>query len=780
MLVAGIEKSRKIESIECVDGGWVLHSEIGKHRIRPVNENIVRITYTLKDYFSENDKPGVIVKDSYSGWKLEENEETISFLSTEMRVAVDRNSAAYTYYDKNNNILLKEKASESKVLEEFQSYIVDESSPMSVESVETPDGIKNVVREAAKIPGKKLYHTRTYYEWQEDEAIYGLGQQEEGFLNLRGQTVYVHQANRKIAVPMILSSKGYGILTDTYSPLIFNDNIYGSYIYTEADEELDYYFIAGNTLNDVVKGYRTLTGKAAMLPKWAFGYMQSQERYETSDEIISVAKEHRDRNIGLDCIVLDWCSWEDGKWGQKTFDKERFADPAQMVNELHDMDVHFMISIWPNMSKDTDNYKEMKDAGALLPASEIYNALDEKARALYWKQVNEGLFTYGIDAWWCDSSEPLTVEWTHRQRMEPANMYAEYCRELQNILPSEMTNAYPYFHAKTMYDGQRNVREDKRVCNLTRSAYTGQQRLGTILWSGDTDASWNTLKNQIACGLNFVASGLPYWTVDIGAFFVKNGNYWYWKGDYNNTYEDLGYVELYTRWYQWGAFLPVFRGHGTDCRRELWKYCGADNMFYDAMISINKLRYKLMPYIYSQAGKVWLEDASMVKMLAFDFGYDKNVLDIKDQYMFGESVMVCPVTEPMYYDKNSENISDSTVKTRKVYLPEGCEWYDYNTGTKYTGGQWIEADARIDIIPLYVRAGSIIPHTEVSEHVNEKDNIVWHVYPGNDCEYTLYEDAGDGYGYENGEYTCTKYVWKENEQCLYDEHMKTVECKIIG
>ncbi|MBE5937374.1 MAG: DUF4968 domain-containing protein [Lachnospiraceae bacterium] len=784
MLVANSEKSRKITEVKKSAEGFVMYSEIGIHRICPVNEYIVRITYTTKESFSENIKPGVINNSYYDGWSMSESENEICFSSSKTSLVVRKDLASYTFYDENRNILLKEREWESKSLEEFQAYMVDVNSPMSVEKINTPDGVKEVVRDAAKIPYKKLYHTRTYYEWQDDEAIYGLGQQEEGLLNLRNNVVYVHQANRKIAIPLLLSTKGYGLLTDTYSPLIFSDTVYGSYIYTEADEELDYYFIGGGNLNEVVKGYRLLTGKASMLPKWAFGYMQSQERYETAEEIISVAKEHRDRGIGLDCIVLDWCSWEDGMWGQKSFDKERFESPSDMIDRLHEMDVHFMISLWPVMNKCTENYKEMEKAGALLPGSEIYNALEKDARDLYWKQTNEGLFCHGVDAWWCDSSEPLTVEWMHKERMEPATMYAEYCRELQNILPTEMTNSYAYYHALTMYEGQRstysNINDDKnennkadkkrekRVCNLTRSAYTGIQRLGTIFWSGDTDASWDTLRKQIACGLNFVATGIPYWTVDIGAFFVKNGNFWYWKGDYEDTLSNPGYVELYTRWYQWGAFLPIFRAHGTDCRREMWQFGDGNSPFYNAMLKMNRFRYKLMPYIYSQAGRVWLEDASMIKMLAFDYGYDSATYDIKDQYMFGESIMVCPVTEPMYYDENGKDISAETAKSRMVYLPKGRQWIDLWTNQKYEGGTWIETKADIDTIPAFVPAGSIIPMSDEAEHVNSNDDIKWIVYPGCDCEYTLYEDSGDGYEYEQGEYTCRKMFWNDSEQVLYE------------
>lgn len=778
MLYAEPPKSRAINNVVKQEDCLILYSEMGIHRLIPMNDATVRITYTQKEQFSMREKPGVIAKPEKISWSYVEDEDKVVLQTAFLTLQIDKHSGSYRYYDKSGKLLLQERNQESKVLEEFQSYRLDDEETIHTAQIETPDGVKEIVMDAARVPAEKLYHTRVYFEWQDKEALYGLGQQEEGLLNLRGQTVYVHQANRKIAIPMLVSSLSYGILMDTYSPMIFNDTVAGSYLYTEADDELDYYFMAGSDMNDVIKRYRQLTGKAAMLPKWAFGYIQSQERYETAEEIQKIAEEYRRREIGLDCLVLDWCSWEDGMWGQKSFDGMRFPNPTEMIDKLHAQDIHFMLSIWPVMNKNTENYREMEEAGALLPASEIYNALDKDARTLYWEQVKRDLYCHGIDAWWCDSSEPLTVEWTHKERMEPAVLYTEYCRELQNHLPTWATNAFPFYHAQTIYDGQRAESSEKRVCNLTRSAYTGQQRFGTILWSGDIAASWQTLRNQIASALNFVASGLPYWTVDIGAFFVKKSTFWYWNGAYDDTTKDAGYLELFTRWYQWGAFLPIFRGHGTDCRRELWAFSGENQLFYDAILAANRLRYRLMPYIYSQAGKVWLEDDSMMKMLAFDFAEDETVWDIKDQYLFGDSIMVCPVTEPMYFQAGNVRVEGSSY-TRKVYLPKSCGWYDYWTEAYYCGGQWIETEAPIDKIPLFVKEGSILPTTEPATHVSAKDEIMWTVYAGKDSSYLLYEDAGDGYGYEKGEYEVCRYDWSEKKQNLMDERGNIVSAAVV-
>ena len=744
-----------------------------------MKDNCIRITYTERESFSKRIKPGVIAVPDKVTWTYSSDEDTILFQTDRIQIQMERKTASFSYFNDNGRLLLKERSRDSRELEEFQTCRKRDDEGAQIKEMETGDGVKEVVVEAARIPDEKLYHIRWNVEWQEGEALYGFGQQEEGLLNLRGQTVYVHQANRKIAIPMLLSTAGYGVLTDAYSPMIFNDTVSGSYLYTEAAEEQDYYFIVGADMKEVVKGYRQLTGKAALLPKWAFGYLQSQERYETSEELERVAKEYHERGIGLDAVILDWCSWEDGMWGQKTLDAGRFPAPKKMIENLHNEKVHFMISVWPNMDERTENYREMKEAGALLPACGIYNALEEAARRLYWSQLSRGLFCHGVDAWWCDSSEPITVEWNHPVRQEPAVTYQEYCTELANHLPAWATNAFPLYHAQAVFEGQIGETREKRVCNLTRSAYTGQQRYGTILWSGDTAASWETLKSQIACGLSFVSCGLPYWTVDIGAFFVKKSVAWYWNGEYDNTVEDAGYLELFTRWYQWAAFLPVFRGHGTDCRRELWYYQGENGMFYDAMLAANRLRYRLMPYIYSQAGKVWLKDDVWMRPLAFDFPEDSAVYDLKNQYMFGDSLMVCPVTEPMYFLSGNRKVENGR-RERRVYLPAGCGWYDFYNGSFYEGGAWVIAEAPIDRIPVFVREGSILPMTEAGLHVNVKDEIVWKVYAGRDCSYTLYEDLGDGYGYEAGEYTLKSYSWSQESGRLTDENGTEVPAGVLS
>lgn len=764
MLTATKPKSNRIDRIVKEQDALILYSEKGMHRIRPVKEGIVQITYTEKDVFSGTKKPGVVCNRENVNWDYEETSDTVCVKAGGLVVYADKKTASYRY-EYHGKTILQERSYDSKELEEFQAYELDDDRPASTMKVQTADGEKTVVTEAGRRESEKLFHTKLHLEWQEREALFGLGQQEEGVLNLRGHVIYLHQANRKIAVPMLVSSMNYGILMDSYSPMIFRDDANGSYLYTEADEELDYYFIAAQNADEVIKGYRYLTGKASMLPKWAYGYIQSQERYESQQEILDMAEQYRDRQIGLDALVLDWCSWEDNMWGQKSVDRERFPNLKEMTDRLHEQNIHFMISIWPNMDPKTANHKQMKEQGCMLPACDIYNALSEKARRLYWQQADEGLFQYGVDAWWCDSSEPLTVEWEHNKRMDPAVLYAEYCRRLPDHIPTKYTNAFGLYHAQTMYEGQRSSSDEKRVCNLTRSTYTGGQRYGTIMWSGDISASWDTYRKQIANGLSFCASGLPYWTVDIGAFFVKKGNVWFWDGEYDEALQDAGYRELFTRWYQWGAFLPVFRGHGTDCRRELWQFEDEEGLFYDALMKANRLRYQLLPYIYSQAGKVWAKDESMMRMLPLVFPQDEQTLSITDEYMFGESILVCPVTEPMYYESGNRKLKPFSY-TKIVYLPKGCGWYDYWTGKYYIGGHWVETEAPIDKIPLFIREGSVIPMASDLQYAKKDCEVTFYVYAGKDCEYEYYEDAGDSYRYEKGEYTLTCYRWSEEEQML--------------
>ncbi len=757
----------RVLKVQKEDGAVLLDTDRGQIKIQPYSENIVRVRFANQKDFSTQDKPGITAEPEPVKWSLTEEEKVLRLKTQRIELLINRETSAFSWFDGEGRLLVREPERGGKTLIPYRAYKTIRDENTLVEKIDTPDGVKEVVLSARKEFLKNLNHSRLELEWSDGEALYGLGQQEEGVLNLRGTRQYIHQANMKIANPFLVSTRGYGILVDTYSPLIFNDNEFGSYLYSESSEEMDFYFVQGETLDEVVGGYRSLSGRAAMLPKWAYGYIQSKERYEDQVDILATAREYRRRNVPLDCIVLDWQSWEEGMWGQKSFDKSRFPDTAKMMDDLHDEGVHFMISLWPNMHPDTDNYKEMKEKGTLCPYSEIYNAFSKEARELYWNQVNKGLFGSGIDSWWCDASEPVSPEWTNPFRQEPDADYHNFHDSARNYMDEEYTNAYPLMHAMTMYEGQRGVTEEKRVTNLTRSGYTGQQRYGAILWSGDISANWETLRNQIPAGLNLCASGLPYWTLDIGAFFVKKGHMWFWNGDYEKGNQDLGYRELYTRWLQLGTFLPVFRSHGTDTAREIWNFGEEGEIFYDTIRKFIKLRYTLMPYIYSISAMVTLEHYTVLRLLAFDFPGDEKVFNIRDQFMFGSSMMVCPVTEPMYFEADSKPL-EGVEKSRNVYLPEGSDWYDFWTGEVYRGGQLIKAETPLETMPVFIKSGSILPMTEVAQHTgaSSDSSIELHIYPGADASFTLYQDEKDNYNYERGEYGTIGIIWNDRERTL--------------
>ena len=769
MLYPEKEKSRRITRAERRDGSLWLYSDLFCHRLTPLEKGGIRSVTWLSGDSRLKENISLICPEASEDWSFSETDKKILLSAKDAAVEIDLETSACRWLSPEGKLLLEEAPDEGRSLERFMTRRI--VSGMAVtEKVKTADGEKTVIREAASEDAGLSCHARVHFNWQEGECLYGLGQHEEGFLDLRGKTVYIHQANRKIAMPLLMSSLGYGLLMNCGSPMILNDNEYGSYVYFEAVPAIDFCFLNGGGMQGTVSLYRELTGKAAMLPKWAFGYIQSQERFESQKEILDTAEEYRRRGIGLDCVVLDWQSWEYGKWGQKTFDRSRFPDPGEMTDKLHQNGVHFMISVWPSMNAAAENRRDFEDAGLMIPESEFYDPYKKEGRELYWRQTSEGLFRYGIDAWWCDNCEPFTPDWDQLNRPLPGRLFEQYCVQAGLRLPAELSNEYALYHAMGVYEGQRAENSEKRVVNLTRSGYAGHQRFGTILWSGDIEAKWQTLKRQIAAGLNFCASGHPYWTTDIGAFFVRRGKIWYWKGDFPEADADYGYRELMTRWYQWAAFLPVFRGHGTDCRRELWHY-GADDdgdgkIFYEAMLSANRLRYSLMPYIYSAAGLTWLEDGSIIKMLAFDYPDDPTARHISVQYMFGDRLMVCPVTEPMYYLPGSEKLPADAPKTRRVYLPEG-KWYPLGGHEPLDGGRWIDAEADISKIPVFVKAGSIIPTSSPALSTDEqpKDLHVY-VYPSADGKYKFYDDAGDGYGYESGEYTLGEFVWQDGERRL--------------
>lgn len=752
MLQAELRKKRTITKVYRQENILYLESEAGFTRIIPQDTGILRISYAKNNTFSETQGEEAADPDTSCQWTWQEDDSKIRLSTESIQAEIDRYTGSIRFLRSDGSLLLAERDYESKNVEEFDVFQTLLNENTEIEKVQTPDGIKQRIRQADRTWTGKRCHTRLYLTFEENERLYGLGQAEEGVWNLRHTTQYLHPANLKIPLPVLLSDKNWGILLSTQSPAVFNDTQYGSYLHTEADSYLDYYFIAAETPGEITAAIRKLTGRAALLPKWAFGYMQSKERYEDAQDLLAAAEEFRRRKIGLDTLILDWMSWPDGLWGQKSFDASRFPDPDDMIHKLHNMGIHFMISIWPTMDEKCDNYREFQEKGLLLATGGIYNAFSPEGRRLYWEQVKKGLFAHGVDAWWCDSSEPLTPEWSRDMKPEAGEMYREYVAAAADCMPPDKSAAYGLYHARALYEGQRSCTEARRVVNLTRSGWMGSQKYGTILWSGDISASWETLRKQIVAGLQFCICGLPYWTLDIGAFFVKRGIPWFWDGGYDAGAEDAGYRELYVRWFQYGAFLPVFRSHGTDCPREPWQFGSCGDPFYEALCAAIRLRYRLLPYIYSTAGAVWKEDAMMMQPLFFEFPADTKAADVSDEFMLGPSLLVCPVTKPM-----RDPQTGAPGNTRTVYLPAGSGWYDLKNGHRYEGGQYIQVSVQIDSIPVYVKEGSILPVTQPGENSGDMEgqDILLMVYAGKDASYTLYEDAGDGYGYEKGEYCLT-------------------------
>ena len=703
----------------------------GRLRVEVIDEGIVHIVYTKAAHFAA--KPGVMILPQTPSphHKLIEEGESLVLRTQKLQLRIDRQTGHFTWLDAAGNLLLRDAGKHLEPVP-VERRVFDPTIKITTES--TADGLKVRVANAKIVFDRIAYQTKLDLIFSPGEAIYGLGQHEEGILNYRGHCQYLYHQNLKVAMPAILSTRGYGILFNTESFAVFHDDVHGSYFWTDVDDEMDFYFLTGPEFDQVIAGLRKLTGRPTMLPRWAYGYIQSKERYRTQEELLEIVREYRRRKIPLDCIVQDWCTWTGKWWGDKNPDKDRYPDPSQLVRDLHAMSAKLMVSIWPVMRGECPNQLEMRRHGFLLGNDATYNAFDPAARALYWKQANDGWFRHGVDAWWCDCTEPFEADWKGGLKPEPWKRAVINTNESKTFLDPEHINAYSMYHSRGIYEHQRAATSEKRVVNLTRSGYPGQQRYGAITWSGDTAATWQTFRRQIADGLNFTVTGNPRWTLDIGGFFVDSKEQWFWRGDYPRGCDDPAYRELYVRWFQLGAFLPIFRSHGTDTPREIWRFGNPGDVTYDTLIRFLHLRYRLLPYIYSIAAWETLFDYTMLRLLAFDFRHDPRVYDIADQFMFGPALLVCPVTE-------------ANAKTRSVYLPSGCDWHDFWTGQRHAGGQTIDAAAPLDILPLFVRAGSIIPMGPKVQHASESLDapIELRLYDGADRRFTFYEDENDNY-----------------------------------
>ncbi|HLP06198.1 MAG TPA: TIM-barrel domain-containing protein [Paludibacter sp.] len=608
---------------------------------------------------------------------------------------------------------------------------------------------------------RQTYLARQAFLLEKDEPIYGLGQQQNGRLNQRYQRNNLENGNTRVCIPFFQSLKGYGIFWDSYAPTLFTDNVQET-SFESLGDAADYYFMYGGDANGVVAQMRDLTGQVPMLPLWGFGYLQSRERYKTQDELVGVVDKYRSLKVPLDGIIQDWQYWgADSMWNCMGFAPNVFPDPKSMVEKIHAQKAHLMIVAWPGFAPATKQYKEFKEKNMLInfdtwpPKANTrpYDPYNSVARDIYWDYLNKGVFSYGIDGWWLDSSEPDHINVKDKDFDQPTALGT-----FRSVI-----NAFPLQHVRGVYEHQRATTSDKRVFILTRSAFAGQQRYGANTWSGDIGASWETLQGQIPAALNFALTGNPYWNADIGGFFL-------WGYQSSKALQNNAYRELYVRWIQFAAFTPMMRSHGTDAPREIYQFGERGTRQFDAIEKAIKLRYNILPYLYSTSADVSRHAGSIMRPLLMDFAADKNTHNLADEFMFGKNILVAPVVKPMYVSsQDGKGTEDySTVKNRAVYLPQGTEWFDFWSGEKFDGGKTINRNAPIDLIPLFVKAGSIIPMGPDVQYAQEKkwDNLEVRVYPGADGEFTLYEDENDNYNYEKGACSTISFKWNDKNKTL--------------
>ncbi|MGV3528055.1 MAG: TIM-barrel domain-containing protein [Flavisolibacter sp.] len=854
------------QKLRKLDDGVVVFPQSGPYkalRLQVVSPSIFHITGSATDQISNDTTLMVVAKAEKTDWKLEENEQNVHIASRSLQATVSLQNGDVVFRDANGKLLTTAKANGSLLKE-------------------------------VKLENQNAYALRQVFSSDAGEALFGLGQHQQGLVNLKGEEVVLLQNNTEVAIPFLVSDKNYGLLWDNYSITHFNDGRsyqplsqlllsgaqhmngslsavyakkdapaqvfasrdeaeisydylpdlekfpkgfslqdgkvtwegsvqakesglhkfsvrYGGYaklwldgklvldrwrqcwnpamavvpfemqqgkkyafklewipdggesfiscnvmmpakpinqqqfvFNSEAGKNINYYFVQGSNSDEVISGYRKLTGKAPIVPKWALGFWQSRERYKNQNEIVSTVQEYRRRQIPLDNIVMDWQYWKPDEWGSQQFDPSRFPDAAGMIDSLHRIyNTQFMISVWPKFYKGVDNFNEFQNKGYLLTrnvednrkdwlgfVSTFYDAFNPQANDAFWNLLNKNLFSKKIDAWWMDAPEPdihsnLSIE--QRKRL----MYPTAIGSAIKYF-----NGYPLVNAKAIYEGQRKEDPDKRVFILTRSAYGGSQRYAASVWSGDIAARWHDMKDQVAAGVNFSLSGLPYWTMDIGGFSVER------RYENPNATDAKEWKEQTTRWFQFGAFLPLFRSHGQFPFREIFNVASEGEPAYSSMIYYDKLRYRMLPYLYSLAGKAWFDDYTIMRGFVMDFPHDKKAIAVNDAYMLGPSLLVAPVFE---YEK----------RNRDVYLPSANGWYEINSGEYFTGGQTVSAAAPYERMPVFVKEGSILPFGLALQYMNEKpaDTIHLFVYTGKDASFELYEDDGNSYAYEKGAYS---------------------------
>jgi alpha-D-xyloside xylohydrolase len=699
-----------IHNVQQQADGVLFTMGTGTLKVQVCSESVIRVLYSPTAIFPKR-TDFVVTKEIWPAaqWTMQSTDDAVTLTTSLLKVTVTKKDGAISYAEVNGGPLVQE-ASRSLTAE--------------------------------KVNGEDTYRAESMVSvYGSHEGLYGLGQHQAGVWNYRGESVDISQENSNISVPLMLSSKGYGIFWNNTSRSRFNNRFANIlYISSEVADVIDYYFLYGPDFDKIIAGYRDLTGQAPMFGKWAYGFWQCKNRYKSQDEILGVARKYRDLHIPVDNIVQDWFWWN--RKGEFVFNKN-YPDPKAMVDQLHSENFHLMISIWPFFEPGSTNYDYMQNKGWFVDkfkyakppyhtnAMAVYDATSPEARKYYWDEVNKGLFSIGLDAWWMDTTEPETegqeenILLGHKLAAGSGNRYV---------------NVFPLLDTQAVYQGQRSASDKKRVFILSRSAFAGSQRNGVTAWSGDINSDWLSYRRQVPAGLNFALSGIPYWTTDIGGFVFGNTR-------------DPAFRELFVRWFQYGTFNPILRVHGTrnPDENELWSY-GRDAQ--TILVNFDRLRYRMLPYIYSLAWKTTSEAYTLMRPLVMDFRNDQRAQNVGDQFMFGPAFLVSPVTEP-------------SATTRQLYLPD-AKWYDFWTGATVVGGHTINAIAPLDRLPLYVRAGSIIPLGPDEEWSTEKpaDPIELRIYRGADGAFTLYEDENDNYNYEKGAYATIPLHWDDASHTL--------------
>ena len=725
---------------------------------------VARIIKSPEGVAYEKESLSVIAKPEKVSFKADIQDNKIVLNTSELSVSVDTGTGIVSYFSKDGKSLLAEKS--------------------GMQFIDFDDA------------GTKTYQVYQPFILDREEAIYGLGQLQNGKMIQRNMTKNLIQGNVEDVSPFFQSTKGYGVFWDNYSPTLFTDNEVETSFRSEVGDCVDYYFMYGKNADGVIAQVRSLTGQAPMFPLWTYGYWQSKERYKSQKEVVDVVRKYRELGIPLDGIIQDWQYWgHNYLWNAMDFQNPTFNNPQKMIEDVHAMNAHMAISIWSSFGPMTKPYRELDKKGMLFnfttwPQSgleswppnmeypsgvRVYDAYNPEARDIYWKYLNDRIFKLGMDAWWMDSTEPDHLDW------KPEDM------DTKTYLGSfrKVRNAYPLMTVGGVYDHQRAVTSDKRVFILTRSGFLGQQRYGVNVWSGDVASTWESFRNQIPAGLNFSLCGMPHWNSDIGGFFA---------GHYNKSWNDDSasknplYQELYVRWLQFGTFNPMMRSHGTDVYREIYKFGKKGEPVYDAIEKMIGLRYSLLPYIYSTSWEVSNRQSSFMRALMMDFVDDRKVWDINDEYMFGKSLLVAPIAHAQYTPEAVVKVSEEEgwnrdgakktktdvavdfreTKSTNIYLPAGTLWYDFWTNEKHEGGKEITKETTLDVIPLYVKAGSIIPVGPQVQYATEKpwSHLELKVYAGANGNFILYEDEFDNYNYEKGAYTEIPISWNNASRKL--------------